>query len=238
MMNVERLRYELRIMGLKVLLPPLLIIVLFALLGILLHWLGVKTEHVLIASQEMFLPLVVGGIVAATSLSDAALEVQLTLPGRYQRTAVKRLGIVLVWSICLALLTNTGMFVFHLGYLPDELQSWPVLWQFLGGQLIWLAPLCWFISVGLCLTLVTHSITTSGAVLGGLWILEALFIKTLLPTNPWLQAVTLFTTSLMPEASFWLSNRLELLLTALLLLPINWLLLRNTESILKGAKAE
>ncbi|GER87636.1 hypothetical protein KDW_17980 [Dictyobacter vulcani] len=237
-MDRQLLRYELRLLGLKVILPPVLVVLLFALLGFILHVMGVNVSHALVACQEMFLPLVVGAIVAATSLYDPALELQLALPTRYQKTAMRRFMLVTIWACIVCFLTNSIMFFFQLAYQPAQLHSWALPMQWLGGQLIWLAPLLWFMSVGFCITLLTHSISASGAVLGGLWILEALFIKNLLPTNPWLQPLVLFPTTLMPEASFWLSNRLELLVMALILLPINWWLLRNTESLLKSASAE
>ncbi|GCE26259.1 hypothetical protein KDA_17430 [Dictyobacter alpinus] len=237
-MDTQLLRYELRLLGLKVIVPPLLVVLLFALLGFFLHLLGVDVSHALVSCQEMFLPLAVGAIVAATSLYDPALELQMALPTKYQRTVLRRFALVTIWACCIGFLTNSIMFLFHLGYQPAQLQPLPLLVQWLLGQLIWLAPLLWFMSVGLCITLLTHSIAASGAILGGLWILEALFIKNLLPTSPWLQPLVLFPTTLLPEASFWLSNRLELLVMAIVLLPINWLLLRNTESLLKSASAE
>ncbi|GHO88332.1 hypothetical protein [Dictyobacter formicarum] len=237
-MNRQLLRYELRLLGPKVILPPLLVIVLLGALAILLHILGVNTSHALMASQEMFLPLAMGAIVAATGLHDPALELQLTMPTNYRRTAMYRFLLVLIWAACVSFLTNTILFSFKLGYQPQQIQSWALGWQFLVGQLIWLAPLLWFMSVGFCITILTHSISASGAVLGGIWILQALFIKNLLETNAWLQSFVLFPTTLMPDAPFWLTNRLELLAVAIILIPINWLLLRNTESLLKSASAE
>lgn len=237
-MDRQLLRYELRLLGPKVILPPLLVIVLFGALAVLLHILGVNTSHALMASQEMFLPLAMGAIVAATGLHDPALELQLTMPTSYRRTAMYRFLLVLIWAACVSFLTNTILFSSKLGYQPQQIQSWAVGWQFLVGQLIWLAPLLWFMSVGFCITILTHSISASGAVLGGIWILQALFIKNLLETNAWLQSFVLFPTTLMPDAPFWLTNRLELLAVAIFLIPINWLLLRNSESLLKSVTAE
>jgi len=60
--------------------------------------------------------------------------------------------------------------------------------------------------------------------------------------TPWLRPVLLFPTTLVipptviPQYWYdvWLSNRFELIATGLVLLPIGWLLLHNSEGLLKS----
>ena len=83
--------------------------------------------------------------------------------------------------------------------------------------------------------------------LGGIWIAEIIF-KDYIVLTPWLRPILLFPTTLliftMPGISqadfnlYWLDTRFEVLATGLLLFPVGWLLLRNTEGLLRGVSAE
>jgi len=95
----------------------------------------------------------------------------------------------------------------------------------------------WYVAVGLCLALLIRSRSASGALLGGIWIAEVLF-KDFFAATDWLHPLFLFPTTLKPEINFWLTNRFELIITALVLLPLGWLLLHNTEGLLKRASEE
>jgi hypothetical protein len=69
------------------------------------------------------------------------------------------------------------------------------------------------------------------------WIVETV-LKDLFASTDWLRPVFLFPTTLKPDITFWLTNRIEVLVTALILLPLGWLLLRHPEGLLKGSSEE
>lgn len=239
-MSLERLRYELRIVGKWVLLIPLLGMGCFALLAALLTILHVdqlRIAQVLTASLEMILPLVAGLLVATVVSHDSAIELQLTLSSRYRFTALLRIGLIVGWIACVALFSS--VFIYHLKYwrVPAQVSAWPVPPQFLIGQLTWIAPLLWFVAVGFCLALLMRSRSASGAMLGGIWTVEAIFYGYFALIG-WLKPIFLFPTTLDPGIDFWLPNRLGLLGIALAFLVVGWLLLYNTEALLQGVSGE
>ncbi len=233
-MLIDRWRYDIKLLGRLAFFTPLLMMASFAFIAVFLHTIGVSPARFLSAGLEVFLPVAMGVIGATVSMHDPALELQLTLPRSYATTTLRRLFCITGWSACTALLSTGLIALFHLAYPPQQIHNWPTPLQILAMQMIWLVPLLWFVAVGLCLTLLTHSRTASGALLAVIWILEVLFLGNIAEKTPWLQPAMLFSTTLAPDASYWLSSHIALLLTALLLLPINWLLLRNTEGLLKG----
>jgi hypothetical protein len=114
------------------------------------------------------------------------------------------------------------------------------LLQWLTGQLLWLAPLLWFVAIGLFLALLLRSRVASIALLGGIWVTENIMYGLLIGTI-WLHPVFLFATTLTPLAtlsSFWLTNRSELIGTALLFLLIGWFQLHDTEALLQKPGGE
>ena len=239
-MSLERFRYELRIIGKWVLLLPLLGISCFALLAVILalfHVEHLRIAQVLTASLEMILPLLAGLLVATIVSHDAAIEVQLTLPTTYRLTVLLRIGLIVSWIACVALFSS--VFIYHLKYwrIPTQLSAWSVLPQFLIGQLTWIAPLLWFVALGFCLALLIRSRSASAALLGGVWIVEAIFYGYFALIG-WLKPIFLFPTTLAPAIDFWLPNRLGLLGIALALLVLGWLLLYNTEALLQGVSGE
>ncbi|HEX8035345.1 MAG TPA: hypothetical protein VF510_15930 [Ktedonobacterales bacterium] len=233
-MLFDRWRYDVKLLGRLAFFTPLLMMTGFALVGVFLYTSGVSPARFLSAGLEIFLPVAMGVIGATVSMHDPALELQITLPHSYAMTALRRLFCVTGWSACIALLSSGLIALFHLGYPPQQIQGWPMPLQVLATQMIWLVPLLWFVAVGLFLALLTHSRTASSALLAIIWIIEALFLGNIAEKTPWLRPIMLFSTTLSPDASYWLSSHIVLLLTALLLVPINWLLLRNTEGLLKG----
>lgn len=239
-MSLDRFWYELRIMGRWVILIPFLIMLSFASLAVLLTIMQVghlRISQVLTASLEMVLPLAAGLLITTIISHDSAIELQLTMPKTYRVTAFVRLSLIIVWTGCIALLCS--VFIYHLRFwrVPSQVETWKVQTQFLIGQLTWLAPLLWFVSVGFCLALLIQSRTASSALLGGIWTVEAIFYG-LFAINVWLKSVFLFPTTLAPDINFWLSNRFELLVTAMVLLVIGWFMLRNTEQLLQGTAGE
>lgn len=236
-MTIDRLYYEIKLMGKRVILTPILVMVGFTLFAFLLHYLKVLPARFLSAGLEMILPLAVGVIVATITSHDPAIELQLTTPKKYQRTAMGRLVLIALWSMLIALLSSTIITAIQLVYVPIQLLRWSEPLQFLVNQLTWFAPLLWFVGMGLCLSMLTRSRSASGAILSGIWLLEIVFKDFFASTN-WLQPVYLFVTTLTPDANFWFTNRIEVLIMALILLPIGWLLLHNPEGLLKGSSEE
>jgi len=239
-MTQDRIWYELRIMGKWVILIPPLIILTFALLGEILTIMQVsylRISQVLTASLEMVLPLAAGLLTTTIVSYDAAIELQMTMPKTYRITAFVRLSLIIAWTSCLALFSS--VLVYHLRFwrVPSQVETWKVLPQFLIGQLTWIAPLFWFVGVGFSLALLIRSRSASSALLGGIWMIEAIFYGYFAIID-WLKPLFLFPTTLAPGISFWLSNRIELLITALLLLLLGWFMLQNTEKLLQGTAGE
>ena len=244
-MSLDRLRYEIRVMGKRVILTPILVMIGVALFAELLHYQHVDPARFLSSSLEMILPVAAGVIVATIASHDPAIELQLTVPSIYHITAVLRLFLIFTLMVCIALLSSSVIALFKLGYMPEPIPSWSAPLQFLTGQLTWLAPLLWFVAVGLCLALLLRSRSASAALLGSIWLVETLFKDYIAATN-WLRPVFLFPTTLLPLVGplpqtifdMWLVNRIELIGIALILLTLGWILLHNSEGLLKGSSEE
>jgi hypothetical protein len=239
-MSEDRIWYELRIMGRWVMLIPPLIILTFILFGGILTIMQVghlRISQVLTGGLEMVLPLAAGLLTTTIVSYDPAIELQMTLPKTYRITAFVRLGLIIAWTSCLAFFSS--VFVYHLRFwrVPLQVQTLNVLPQFLVGQLTWIAPLCWFVGVGFSIALLIRSRSTSSALLGGIWMIEAIFYGYFVFID-WLKPVFLFPTTLAPGISFWLSNRIELLITAIVLLLLDWFILQDSEKLLQGAASE
>jgi hypothetical protein len=241
----DRFRYEILLLGKRTIVTPILAMLGFALLAELLYHLHTNPARSLSASHEMILPLATGILVATITSQDPAIELQLTLPKKYAHTALGRLAIIVGWTICIAVISSISIFVFKLTYVPQPSLSASLLTLFLIAQLLWLAPLLWFTAVGLCLALLLRSRSASVALLGGIWIAEIIF-KNYIAATGWLHPVFLFPSTLLPLVGFipqylftlWLTNRFELIGTALVLLLIGWFLLRNPEGLLKTSSEE
>ena len=155
----------------------------------------------------------------------------------YRVTAFIRISLIVVWTSCTALFLS--VFIYHLRFwrVPSQIETWKVLPQFLIGQLTWIAPLLWFVGVGMCLASLIRSRSASSALLGGIWTVEAIFYG-YFAISDWLKPMFLFSTTLAPDIDFWLSNRFELLVTASVLILLSWFMLRNTELLLQGTAGE
>jgi hypothetical protein len=239
-MSLDQLRYELRIMGKWVFLMPILVMVCLAFLAGLLaimHVATLRISQVLTGSLEMLLPIAAGMMVASIAGHDAAMELQLTMPHKYHITAIARLSLIVSWIGGISFFAS--VFIYHLKFLrvPVQIGTWGVLPQVLIEQLTWLAPLLWFVTIGLCLALLTRSRIASSALLAGIWIIEAIFYGYFVFVD-WLKPLFLFPATLAPSINFWLFNRYVVLGTALVLLSLDWLLLHNTEALLQGTAGE
>lgn len=241
----DRFWYELKLMGKKVTMTPILVMVGFAALAILFHYLNVDPSRTLSAALEMILPLLAGVVISAVTSQDQAIELQLTVPRKYHLTVMRRLATILGWTAIVTLISSVIIVLLNLGFIPQDTPAWTNPLPFLVGQLTWIATLLWYVAAGLVLGLLTRSRAASAALLCGTWIVEIIF-KDLFLASAWLKPVFLFPTTLyalagpLPQATFnfWLDNRFEVLATGLVLLPIGWLLLRSPERLLKGSGEE
>ena len=245
-LNFDRLRYELQLMGKRVILTPVLLLIGFALFAVFLQVRNVNPARFLSGGLEIILPIATAVVVATIASHDPAIEIQLTAPRKYSRTVMGRLALIVAWAIGIALLSSVILYILHMAYIPRQLNSWISPFQFLTDQLSWFAPLLWMAAVGLCLALLARSRAASAAILGGIWILEIIF-KDYLAATTWLHPVLLFPTTLIlfpttliPDSIFWiwLSTRLEIVGTGVVLLLLGWLLLWYPEGLLKGSSEE
>nr|MBF6592627.1 hypothetical protein [Ktedonobacterales bacterium] len=94
--RLRALRYESRNLGLVALTLPLLVMVGFGgLAGLLLLGSAPRTSiaDLLTAGLEAGVPLAAGVVVAGIVARDPAIELQLTLPTAYHRTATRRFAL-------------------------------------------------------------------------------------------------------------------------------------------------
>ncbi|GCF07263.1 hypothetical protein KDI_08270 [Dictyobacter arantiisoli] len=225
-------------MGRRIIWIPITLVAGFIAFAFLLHFLGVNLERFISSGFEMFLPIVTGFVVATSATQDPALEIQLTMPRKYHNTSLLRLVVIVLWSIAIGLIAAIIPTVTHLTFVPDQLKNSNAAVKFLGLQFSWIATTLWFVSVALVASLLTRNRSASSAILGAIWIVEVLFMAHLVETTSWLQPLFLFPTIVAPQITFWTVNRLEVLLIGLILLPVGWLLLHNTEGLLKGTSEE
>ncbi|BCL77892.1 hypothetical protein ccbrp13_03570 [Ktedonobacteria bacterium brp13] len=230
----NKLRYDIRVLGLAVIAAPaLLLLGIFLFMGLLLI-MGVDPTRLFMAGLEILLPVAMSLIIATVCTQDSTLEIQLTFPRTFAATVVRRVLLALGSAGLVAFITTLLLVLLRPDVQAQEISHWPLILTLLGDQLIWLAPLLWFTALGLFITLLTNSRTASSSLLASIWLIEVLFVKGLIPTNSWLRPLYLFATTLQPTISFWLSSRIEILATALVFFGLSWLLLRNREHVLKG----
>jgi hypothetical protein len=246
-MFVDRLYYEIKLLGKRALLTPIILLLGFVVLAFILQARQVDPARTLLGGIEMMLPIVVGTIIGTVIAQDSALELHLTLARKYHMTAILRLLCILSLTIILALIYMNSLAALHMLSMPLFMQHWSPLAVFVQIQLIWLAPLLWCLSVGFCFSLLLQSRTAGAALVGGIWIAEIVF-KDFIAMSNWLRPILLFPFTLVgypaTHASqadynlYFLNTRFDLMGMALVFFFLGWLLLRNTEHMLKGITAE
>ena len=222
--------YEFRRLGGMGQRMPGLILLPFIALGGLMQFLGaqpIQIARILTAALELGIPLGAGIVAAVVVGDDPGIDLQLATTTSYRLTALRRLALIIAWhgGIALAwsvLLTLAGW--------------WAAPQSFLPGQLIWLAPLLWFVSVGALPALGLRSGTAGTAVLGGVWVLENVF-HDLVRTRAWLRPFFFVMTTYAPGDGGWLENRLELIGTAAILLLGLLFVLGNSERLATRGEA-
>lgn len=238
-MSLERLRYELRLLGRPVFLTPILVVIGFALLVVLVDR-GMTATNVARAmggSLEVLLPMAAGVVVATIATHDRAIELQLTMPRRYHRTANARFLIILFWSAVISLVTSFFLSLFNYWRLPLQIAHWSQPWQFLTWQLTWLSSMLWLVALGLVLSLLMRSRSASGALIGVFAVAQLMF-HSAFDESALLHLIYLFPLTFTPGADYWLANRIELLGTAVVLLILAWFLLRQPGLLLSHAPGE
>src|SRR5260221_12758304 len=103
-MHVDRLRYELQLMGKRVILTPILVMVGFAPFAGLIAYLHVMPARFLSGGLEMILPLSAGVIIDTVISHDPAIELQLSMPRKYDVAGTRRLGLLAACTAILAVL--------------------------------------------------------------------------------------------------------------------------------------
>lgn len=244
-LSLTRLKYELQLSGKRVILTPLLIMAGCTLIAYYMHYRNLDPSRFLASSLEIILPLAAAIIVATITSHDPAIELQLTVPAKYHKTALGRLILITAWTVCVAFIAGITISALQLGFIPQPPQPFAQPLAFLIAQLVWLPPLLWLVGIGLCIALLTRSRTASAAILCGLWLLE-ITLKDYIAATDWLHPVMLFPTTLLPLAgtipqnyyNIWLGSRLEVLGTGIAFIIIGWLLLHNPEGLLKTSSEE
>ncbi|HUY79559.1 MAG TPA: hypothetical protein VMV29_22505 [Ktedonobacterales bacterium] len=232
----QRLRYELRILGIINIGLPIIVAAIYLGFSYLAGsfalrnggtdaYMRFQAGRGLLALLENGLPLA-GGLIAAVVISqNPALELHLSLPACYQRVGALRLALIVGWA---ALFTGAvAALVAVTGFWLPQLKQLSVV----ESALMWLAPLLWFIAAGAALALLLRSRAVSGAVLGLIWIAMFIF-KDQLIKDPILQNVYLFLTEEVGTPSYWLANRLIVLAIALALFVLAFWLLGRNEALL------
>jgi hypothetical protein len=244
-MSIDRLRYELQLLGKKVILPPILVVIGYILMAILLHYLKTNPSRFLESGPEMIMPMIVGMFAGNVTSYDPALELQLTMPRKYQWTGLLRLILIILWTGCIACLFLNISAALNLEFMFRPQHPDGALPPMLMRQLVWLAPLLWCVGLAFCFSLLMKSRAAGAALLGGVWITEIIF-KDFIAVTPWLRPVLLFPTTLVfPPAvvpqnwyDIWLNSRLEVIGLAVVLIFIGWLFLCRPEGLLKGASED
>lgn len=177
-----------------------------------------------VAILEACLPLAAGIACATVAAHDSAIELQLSLPTPYRRTALVRFGLLLGWALLVEAVTALVL---------QALAPQAAVATAGALVLVWLAPTLWLGSAGALLALLLRSRSTAVALLGAIWLAQQVFhgyFALFGWTRPWFLFATLYAAG----APFWWTNRLELLLLALLFALGVWGILRNSEWRFRG----
>jgi hypothetical protein len=236
---LDRLRHELRALGIGTLGLPILAAAIFLGVSLLAGYDVRQTSHSdaqahhdialgLLFLLEFGLPPVAGIAAANLVASNPAVELHLTLRRSYAGVMWLRLALFVAWVALAA--AGASALILAAGY-------WLAPQTAPRSQLIWAAPTLWFVGAGAVLSLLLRSRAAAGAVLGMIWLGE-LFFRYFFLQNAVLQKLYLFLTletlpnGVAPDASYWLANRLTLFGTGLVFLAATALLLRRNEALL------
>lgn len=230
-MFLERLYYELRIVGFGVIVLPIMVLACFG-IGLLFLHNDIKIVAIgVTAVVEMFLPLLAGLQAISVTSFDGLIELQLTMPTIYGKTILHRLMLVFGGVGCTAFITSVVTASWQEAFLAP-LEAYPLALRLLLWQLTWIAPVLWFMAAGLALTLFMRSRASGSVLLSGIWIVDV-FASGFLAGNAWLSPLFLFMTTLLFQTPLWFVNRLAMVGTALLMFLFGACQLRSAERMLR-----
>ncbi|GIG88724.1 hypothetical protein [Plantactinospora endophytica] len=175
----------------------------------------------LLTGLEALLPLAVAMTAVTLVARDGCRELQLSLPTRYARTLGRRLGVLALAAALSALLYTAGLWLAGWWTGPDLLAS----------PLVWAPPTIWLTALAVLLGVLGRSVVLTTSGIAALWLSEQLFAP-MLVGHDWTRPLYLFTTSRVGTGDGWLTNRLVLTLTGLLLVAAVVLLLRRPHLLL------
>jgi hypothetical protein len=238
-LKMDRLRYELRALGIGLLGLPLLVVAVFVGVALLAAFDTTRsggatsTAHADLARGLLFLvefglPPVAGFAASYLVATDPAKELHLSLPVPYRITIERRLALFTLWTMLVCVVTT--LVIAAAGYWIAP-QPAPL------NQLTWLAPLLWFVASGALLALLLGSWVAGSALLGMVW-LGVIFFRFLFFQHRSLHTFYLFLTLATvkggeaPDASYWVANRLTLIGMAVAFCALVVLLLRRNEALL------
>jgi hypothetical protein len=224
-------RYEVRRAGWAAALAPPLVAAVVVLLAVVDSAEGGGQRGAVIrnlfATLEMGLPLVAGIGAASLVGRDPAAELQLTVPTPYRATLLRRLAVVVGWTVPAALLITAALLV------ADGWGDRPQAHGAVVGQLVWLAPTLWLAAVGFLAGAVFRGPAAAGGLVAVLWILEQVFPGAV-QDHGWSRMLYLFATIRGAVPADWTANRLTLVTTAIVLGLAGWLLLGGIERLVRG----
>lgn len=222
------LPYEARRIGALGFATPILAALLFVVAASAMAATGASGERVsltLTIGTELGLSLAAGLVVVSLVTDHRAAELHRSLVTTYRATLLRRLALAVGWTALVALawsltLAATG--------------GWAVPGPLAAGQLAWISPLLWFVSVGALLGLALGNRAAASAVLGAVWVFEnSLGVATFLSSD-WLRPFFLFATSHATGADFWFFNRLAIAAMAAALMGVAVALLGRESSVTGG----
>lgn len=239
MFRIDRLRYEIKLLGFGALGLPVLVALVFTGLSALVAYDVRNTGGTparahgdvaqgLLLLLEFGIPPVAGLVAANLVGGNPAIELHLSLPRSYALVSWLRLALLTLWCAGCALLTSAAAAAAGYWIAPQD-----------GPRrvLIWAAPMLWLVAGGAMLSLVLRSRVASSAILGMIWLGE-FFLRTYFLQNGALQKAYLFLTietlpgDSAPASTYWLANRLTLLATATFFLAALSFLLWHNEALL------
>jgi hypothetical protein len=224
--TLDRLRHELRVLGPWLFALPLLAAAGLCVLAGVLHARHVNPDFgalVPVAIVEACLPLAAAILCATVAVHDDALEVQLSLPRVYARTALLRGALLCGWIAALEIGATLA-----LGSIFPSLVSGSLA----RTLLVWLAPMLWLAGAGWLLAVVLRSRAVAIALVGTLWIAQLAF-HGYFASQGWARPWFLFATVYVPGAVYWWTNRAELLTTGGVMCYVAWVIVANPERRLR-----
>jgi hypothetical protein len=225
--QIDRVRHELRVLGLWLFLLPLLAACGLCMLAAVLQGRHINPDFVAlvpVAILEAFLPLAAAILSATVAVRDDALEVQLTLPRAYARTALLRGAVLFGWVALLEVGTTLTLGAIFPAVVSGSLTH---------TLLVWLAPALWLAGAGWLLALVLRGRAAAIALVGVIWIAQITF-HGYFASQAWARPWFLFATVYEPDATFWWANRAELLASGAAICLVAWLIVASPERRLRA----